>query len=263
MVSSGTIREFLHFSHTGQDEPLKLLLDTVKNCEKWCPFNHSEADPNCYTLFEGVNFVLDFIKKYSICFDFLEINPHALSGLSEIIEQIKNPLANSTSKAFKEHVDRALHFIRFYKKFFHEKIRLLTCEESYRLDEALECLQVQCHFACVVMAVSAVESRLRYLLKKKNKTVFNAEFEKATLGQIIKLFDENEYTAPKYAKLKKILPDKHKPLMNLLNQYRIFSAHPKAEIIGRNIAESILRLSFVLLLDKDLIVDIKIRQHKP
>jgi len=102
------------------------------------------------------------------------------------------------------------------------------------------------------MAVSAVESRIIELIRKNNKKLYFSNFSKATLGQLINLFDEHQYTDKKYNKIKKLLSDKHKPLLTLLNQYRIYSVHPKQIKITPQIAESILNLSFCFMLDKTL-----------
>ncbi|MBI4401735.1 MAG: hypothetical protein HY581_08900 [Nitrospirae bacterium] len=100
------------------------------------------------------------------------------------------------------------------------------------------------------MAVSAVENRLIEIIRKKHDRLYRKEFTRFTLGQLIQVFDENQYKAKKYASIKKLLPVKHKPLLLLLNQYRIFSIHPKGEVVTAQIAESILHLSFTFMFDK-------------
>jgi len=40
------------------------------------------------------------------------------------------------------------------------------------------------------------------------------------------------------------MPEKHYPLIQLLNKYRIPSAHPKKVALEPHVAESILKLSF-------------------
>jgi len=47
------------------------------------------------------------------------------------------------------------------------------------------------------------------------------------------------------------MPRKHRPLVTLLNEYRVFSAHPKEEKVTAQIAESVLHLCFAFLTDPD------------
>lgn len=88
------------------------------------------------------------------------------------------------------------------------------------------------------MAVSAVEARLHYLLKEAAHKLYKTEFEKANLGRLISLFSDDEYKAKRYDKIKKILPREHKPLIDLLNHYRVLSAHPKSKGISHAIVKS-------------------------
>lgn len=87
------------------------------------------------------------------------------------------------------------------------------------------------------------------MIRNKDKKLHADHFKKATLGQLIQVFDEKQYTDVKFQKIKKLMPEKHKPLITLLNLYRVFSAHPKEEKITPQIAESILHLSFAFMMD--------------
>lgn len=124
-----------------------------------------------------------------------------------------------------------------------------TCLECQRLDEAIECLRNYCFHASVVMAVSAVEARITEIVRRHDQSLYNSQFAKATLGQLVQLFDENHYTEAKFSDLKALMPGKHEPLVTLLNQYRVFSAHPKPEKITKQISEAIIRLSFTFMID--------------
>lgn len=170
--------------------------------------------------------------------------------LRGIIDDIKIPEENIRVDLFRKNIERLLEFLAFYKKRIYEKIAFLTCEESERLDEAIDCFENYCFYSTVVMAVSAVEARLHYLIKQKNKSLYKGEnFEKATLGMIIKIFDKSNNN-PKFDSIRNLIAEEHKPLIDLLNIYRVYSAHPKAKDITQNIARSILTLSFVFLLDE-------------
>lgn len=89
------------------------------------------------------------------------------------------------------------------------------------------------------------------MIKNTDKKLYSEQFEKATLGQLIQVFDKNEYTDNKYDKIKQLMPDRHRPLVQLLNQYRILSAHHKEVKVTPQIAESILNLSFAFLIDPE------------
>jgi hypothetical protein len=139
--------------------------------------------------------------------------------------------------------------ITFVEDDLSQKLGRFTCLETERLDEAITCMQNYCFYSCVVMAVSSVESRITYLLQRKNRTLFKKYFAKATLGQLIQVFDDRQYTDPKFKLFKRLMPSQHKPLVELLNYYRVFSAHPKPEAITAQIAEAVLRLSFTFMID--------------
>lgn len=140
--------------------------------------------------------------------------------------------------------------IIFIESDLHQKLNRLSCYECSRLDEALVAFSNYCFTASVAMAVSAVENRLVELIRKKNKTLYVREFRRFTLGQLIRVFDENEYKEKKYSSIKKLLPAKHKPLLLLLNQYRIFPVHPTGEPVTPQIAEAIVHLSFAFMFDE-------------
>ena len=99
------------------------------------------------------------------------------------------------------------------------------------------------------MAVSAVEARIASIVRRHDQALYDSQFAKATLGQLVQLFDENRYTAPKYTSLKKLMPSKHRPLIELLNRYRVFSAHPTDETVTLQIADAILKLCFTFMID--------------
>ena len=93
------------------------------------------------------------------------------------------------------------------------------------------------------MSVSAIEFRLLSLMTYGNP---EAKLEQLTLGQLIREYLDNK------KKYSNVIPKKHEPLLNHCNVYRIFSVHPKREEINKPIANSILNMTFMFLLDKDL-----------
>lgn len=186
-----------------------------------------------------------YVKLY----EYLDISPN---NLDQYYWTISDPSSCRTKKQFKLVFENLLLELYHLDRRIYEKLILLNKIECIRLNEAMICLDSSCNLSSVVMSVSAVEHRLHKLLFKVNEKIYKKSFEGATLGGIIKLFRNGEYSEKEYGKFKKILPEKHKPLMEMLNIYRIFSAHPKDVIITTQTAKSILSLSFLLLVDSDL-----------
>jgi len=163
--------------------------------------------------------------------------------------KLKSPESLVYYEEFQSVTKRLIVLINFLEKDISNKLSRISCNECQRLDEALVCFQNYCFYASIVMAVSAVESRIHELIKKDDKKIYSARLEKFTLGQIIQIFDDNQYISKEFASIKKLMPNKHKPLIALLNQYRVFSAHPKEEKITAQIAESVLHLAFNFMMD--------------
>lgn len=121
---------------------------------------------------------------------------------------------------------------------------LLDETETNRINEAIHDYLERCHRSCVAMSVCAVESRLLKIMCNINPKEEN-KLKKMTLGQLI-----TEYLYNKEAYGNKI-PEKHEPLLNLCNTYRIFSVHPKEEEIKEGLSRAILNLSILFLTDEE------------
>ena len=116
----------------------------------------------------------------------------------------------------------------------------LHSTESERMLEAIHCLFEGCRYSAVAMAVSAIEFRLFEFMKQINPEA--SKLEKDPLGLLIKECLNN----PDYSKQ---LPERHQPPLQLCNQFRVFSVHPKTEMIGQNEAMSAIYLAFSFILD--------------
>jgi len=117
-------------------------------------------------------------------------------------------------------------------------------EEKQRINEAIHNYLEECCYSSVAMSVSAVESRLLKLMcivRPNSKQ----ELERKTLGQLLTEYAENK------EKYEEIVPEKHEPLLQLCNTYRIFSVHPKKHRIKPTIASSILNLAIEFLTDEN------------
>lgn len=257
MPDEGMIKSIDLF-HWSKDHPGSIAKDIklmIKDCKNWCPFTHNKShktDFGCFLSNPLVKHIVEFAETYEFLFSFLEIGSEEKEVLRQIIFNIKNHSFNSYLSDYILHLKAFLDFIESFQDDFYSEAIKFTCIESVRLGEAINCFKVEAYFASTILAVSAVESRIHSLLKIKNKALYKKEFEMKPLGGILKLLDVNEYKDAKYNKFKRIIPKKHLPLINLLNEYRIFSAHPKEEKIGFNLANSILSLSFAFLLDENL-----------
>jgi len=254
--------ELLHYlkSFSFLKDIKKITIDT----KTWCPFTHGlETNESCYRAVPRLQYLILLLERYAIRFEYLDIDSYELQRFSEFISTLKKPELNATYKIFKENLKEIIDIIKANEKRFKEKVNKLTCEECIRLDEALNSLENHCYFSSVVMSVSSVEARLHYLFRKIDKKIYKKEFERSTLGQIVQVFDEKnqKYSDPKFNKLKKILPKKHRPLLELINTYRVYSAHPKGIKIDYKIAQSILNLSFSFLLDDEMKLSKKLTKH--
>jgi len=223
----------------------------IRSRRQWCPFTHEDVgiDNDCYHANPSVQAVIAYVEKYSACCRYLDCNPFTIEDIEHACRELANPERMSSVADFDSHINRVKDAVAFIETDIEDKLGRFTCLECQRLDEAIECLRNYCCYASVVMAVSAVEARITEIVRRHDQTLYDSQFAKATLGQFIQLFDDNHYTQPKFVSLKKLMPDKHKPLVALLNQYRVFSAHPKAERITMQIADAILKLSFTFMID--------------
>lgn len=199
-----------------------------------------------------IYYILQQINDFLIRISFLDVHPYDYDLIKEHFESLNNNHQTSV-QAFKSTLSHLLeHIQRVYKQEIRVKLSKLTCKECERLDEAITAYNNYCYNAAVILTVSAIESRLHYLIKTRYKKLYKKYFESATLGKLIAVFDENQYKDKEYLPIKKLLPREHKPLIEFLNIYRIYSVHPKEKTIGQKIAQSIINLSVLLLLDDRL-----------
>jgi hypothetical protein len=244
------LKSLLHYMK-GCEPFSKIFRDLTRTRRQWCPFTHEGVgiDNECYRSNTQVQAVLAYTKKYATCCSYLDCHAYTIQDIERACQDLAVPERMSSLKEFDACLSLIRDSIAFIEDDISEKLRRFTCLECERLDEAIECLRNYCFYASVVMAVSAVEARITEIVKKHDKALYDAQFAKATLGQLVQLFDDKHYTEAKYSHLKRLMPDKHKPLVALLNQYRVFSAHPKTERITYQIADAILKLSFTFMID--------------
>lgn len=234
-------------------EPFSATLKQVlKYRKQWCPFQHDNGvDNDCYNSYEPVSLLLDWIDKYITCCKYLDINRYVLDDMTNILAKLRTPETMSSFDDFQKLIDELNRKVAFNEEGIQEKLARFTCHECERLDEALVCFENYCFYGSIVMSVSAIESRIIEMIKRTDDVLYLEYFEKATLGQLIQVFEEDKYKDEKFQKIKALMPSKHKPLITLLNQYRVFSAHPKNQKITAQIAESVLHLSFNFMVDKE------------
>jgi len=248
MEGRDKLNSLLHYMK-GIDPFSVIFKNATKANKTWCPFQHGEKiNLDCYKSNPAVLSLLAWTEKYSFCCKFLDADRYTIDEMNIIIAKLKNPASLVYYNEFKELTNRLKELIDYLETDLKGKLERISCAECTRLDEALVCFENYCFYASIVMAVSAVESRIHELIRKADKAIYS-RFAKFTLGQIIQVFDENQYTGKEYSRIKALMPAKHKPLIILLNQYRVFSAHPKEEKITAQIAESVLHLAFNFMLD--------------
>lgn len=214
---------------------------------KW--LQGAAIDADAYRASEPIRNTLRWIDKYIIVCRFLDISRYRIDEMVEVHAILKEPVTVVSRKHLSHLLARLTSVFAYVEKDVRTRSSRLACVECVRLDEALVCFENYSYYASVIMAVSAVEARITDLIRKKSPAIYKASFSKATLGQLIQVFEPGKYTDRKYAGIKVLMPEKHRPLVSLLNNYRVFSAHPVGEPITAQIAESILDLSFAFLLD--------------
>ena len=251
MADEDKLNSLLHYMKA--IEPFSVIFkDLTRGSKLWCPFTHKDCgvNPDCYAAHHAIKSILVWSNKYVLCAKFLDIDRYAVNRMTEILQILSTPHRIENYREFLSFTNDFHSSVAFVESKLMNKLNRMSCEECVRLDEALVCFHNYCFTASVAMAVSAVEYRLIDLLKKKHERLYVTEFSRFTLGQLIQVFDETQYKAGKYAKMKKLLAVQHKPLLLLLNQYRIFSVHPGVQPVTPQVAESVLHLSFAFLLDQ-------------
>lgn len=247
------INEILHFAKAIGSFHKYFGEYVTKSWKNWPPFSgRMKVSPHAYLADIKVTNFLYWLSKYILMCRFLDVRRYYADELNLLCQQLHDPKTVTTVDAFSTKLGKLESTMQFVDKEVTAKISYLTCSESIRLDEALVCFQNYSFYASVIMAVSAVEGRIMELIQRKNKGLYNSTFNKFTLGQLIQVFEPGKYADKKYARIKKLMPDKHRPLIALLNQYRVFSAHPTEEQITAQIAESILHLAFAFMLDESI-----------
>jgi hypothetical protein len=207
-----------------------------------------------FHLFQEHNPFSQYVFFYVDFLELLGAPDHVVWEMRSAAFLTTYPNINKDVESFQKNYAMLKHASEEADEFTKKRLKKMSRLECLRLNEAMNCLDSS-NLATVVMAVSAVEARLHALIKLKSPRIYKAEFEKATLGGLIALFrGHHQYRNKKYNKLKLILPDRHKPLMEMLNVYRIFSAHPKDEDVSDQAARAILMLSCMLLTDTELTV---------
>lgn len=194
--------------------------------------------------------LFDLFDHQILCYKFLDFSPVGLDYMRETLETIRRPRGIQNRARLRELMNMYCRFTEIADSEVKEKMRQLTCEECVRLDEAVVCFGNHAYLASIIMAVSAVETRLHRIVEKADRHLYSSEFERSPIGSLLKIYDDPKYNDEKYKKIKESLPHSHKALIVLLNKYRVVSVHPKEETITPQIAESVLHLSFSFLLDK-------------
>jgi hypothetical protein len=154
-------------------------------------------------------------------------------GLPEVIK---------TRKDFEENVDFIAGIFSTEGFPIAGMISQLHAMESERMVEAIHCLFEGCRYSAIAMAASAIEFRLVDFMNQVNPGN-KEELQRKPLGSLIGecLDDKSAYS--------KRLPKRHRALLELCNQFRIFSVHPKTEVLGQNEAMSAINLAFSFILD--------------
>jgi hypothetical protein len=221
----------------------KLRQDTIRNWFTFVGSGITESALNKYYPFSPAYQKLyePLSSAIQVC-DLLGI-PNLESEHSELLQRVAL-LGNALQRnEFETHLTYISNVFTNNATTIPNQLAKLRPTEIGRVNEAIHCLVEGCYFSTVAMAVTAIESRLLGWMQKVNPT---DQLDALTLGQLVnKVVNEKQYSDT--------FPNKHKPLLQLCNQYRVFSVHPKAETINKRVASSILNLSLEFLFDETLV----------
>lgn len=167
------------------------------------------------------------------------------NNLLKHINLLSNPEYLKKIGQFSHSVEEIKLIFNITKGELEKKIDFLDDEEKKRLNEAFHCFVEGCYYSCIAMSVSSIEFRLLDLMSKAN-TEKTIELKKLTLGQLVQEYLNNKKN------YKEFIPKKYEALLMLVNEYRIFSVHPKKEKVSKNSASSILNLTCEFLFDERL-----------
>ena len=197
----------------------------------------------CYTPIFRENF--EIIKRIAEISEMLGIKKldRKKDKLVQNIILLQDPKSIEERKDFENLITEIASIFSDASNEIKDKISLLSSDELDRLNEAIHCLFEGCYYSAIAMSVSAIEFKLLSLMTYGNP---EAKLDELTLGQLIREYLENK------KKYRNVIPKKHEPLLNYCNVYRIFSVHPKREEINKPTANSILNMTFMFLLDKNL-----------
>ena len=193
-----------------------------------------------------VEFLIEYFENYILLGNFMGADRLVVEEIRGFITYLKNPELFDSMDRFESAMSSLNTAMARISPLINSKLNKLSLQEIERLDEAKVAFSNSCYFSCTIMSVSAVESRLHSKVKEINEDLYRERFESKTLGQLLQIFNMNNHN---YDEIKMLMPEKYYPLIQLLNQYRILSAHPKDISIEPQIAESILNLSFAFLTD--------------
>lgn len=167
--------------------------------------------------------------------------------LNKIVQELQTVQVVSIFSEFSYRLQLIKNSFAPFLDRLRTSISLLDAQERKRLNEGIHCYLESCNLSSAAMSVSAIENRLFRLMAKARPNE-SRNLGRQTLGQLVQeyLKDQEKYL--------KIVPERHHALLNLCNRYRIYAVHPKGLEVSRNIAGSILRLTFEFLMDKETLV---------
>ena len=221
---------------------LKVLMQFEESCNfgikifNLVPVNSGEYWKNVYDVGSVMGNTIDFLKRLDEGYDILSVFLGQLSPGASMHPGKMQQVLNQLITGFRNvGVSKLQNFI------------LLEDEELVRLDEAHECLMRNCYWSAVVNSAVAFEHRLYSLLRERNEEKLKNSDRKLkfTLGTLTSIY-LNDKSA-----FDNCIPKKHEPLLKLINEYRIVSAHPKQFQVDRITADGIFNFTLAFLLDEE------------
>ena len=188
-----------------------------------------------------------FIQQLRFVYTFLVPDYDDLARILKTVDRFAYPDDLENVTRLKDFTQKIGHLLEVHlNDNFKKRLRHFSYTEIFRLDEALFTLKNEAYLSSIVMSVSAAESRLHRIVQSELPRQYKKDkMSKATLGGLLHQIDTNK----KYRRIRESLSEKFPSLLTMCNHYRIFSAHPKEEMMSYQDALAIFGLVVSFLLD--------------
>lgn len=187
---------------------------------------------------------------------------HNLSSVFQLLERIDvrfKGLAESTDRLLRgdifdlypspsqlsKYLDTIAGFYQTYHEPYVKKLEILDEEERLRLNEAYHSFIEACYWSSIVNCAVVLEKRLFVILTRRNRQflIEKSQHLRFMFGQLIEVYVKSPH------EFNDCIPKEHVKLLELINTYRIPSAHAKEFSPKPQDASAVFDLTMSFLLD--------------